>query len=391
MRVLFASHASDLRGGAEQSFLELVAALHLDGRVEVVAVTPCEGQFADALRAEGVEVHCARTPHWASSGPNHFSRPLPLRGLDERARRVARMVRRTPAWIRLVHTLALDVVVTSTAVTVMPAIAAAVTRTPHVWWLQEFVTRDHALEYVIGERASQWLVGLLSSEIVANSRAVASHFSPPVDPKRVHVVHYAIEPSSITPNTFAPGRLRLAMLGRLVPRKGSELAIRALGHLRDEAFSVDLRLVGHGEGAYVDHLRSVAKSLGVQHMVEFVGFTPRPEQELERANVVLMCSDAEAFGRTTAEALVNGRPVIGSRSGGTVELVDDGVDGFLFPPGDARALADAVRILGNDPGRLDAMSRSAVERNRGRFPVDGEVDAFLEVLTAAASKARRRA
>jgi glycosyltransferase involved in cell wall biosynthesis len=389
MRVLFASHASDLRGGAEQSFLELVAALHLDGRVEVVAVTPYEGQFADALRAEGVEVHCAPTPLWVVIGSNHFSGPLRLGGLGQRGRRVAGMVRRTPAWIRLVRAVAPDVVVTSTAVTVMPAIAAAVLRTPHVWWLQEFVTRDHALEYVIGERASQWLVGVLSSEIVANSRAVASHFSPPVDPRRMHVVHYAIEPRSIASNASAPGRLHLAMLGRLAPQKGSELAIRALGHLRHEPFSVDLRLVGHGNGEYIDHLRSVAKNLGVERMVEFVEFTTRPEQELERANVVLMCSEIEAFGRTTAEALVNGRPVIGSWSGGTVELVDDGVDGFLFPPGDARALADAVRILGKDPERLDAMSRSAIQRNRDRFPVDGQVDAFLEVLTAAAKAGRR--
>jgi glycosyltransferase involved in cell wall biosynthesis len=390
MRAIFASHQSGMTGGAEQSFFDLVTALHHDGRVRVIAATPREGALADSLRAEGVPVHCLPTPLWAPFGLQSFRSRLPFHGLERRARRVLGMARWTPAWVQLFRNVAADVVVTSTATPVLPAIAAALTRIPHVWWIQEFVTRDHGLKYVFGERASQRMIAVLSTEVVVNSCALAHHFSPPVDQRRMHVVRSAIEPSAITPNAIVPGEVRLLLLGRLVPSKGTELAIRALKYLREEPFAVTLRVVGRGGDQYLEHLRSVARNMGVYDMVEFAEFTTQPEQEIERANMLLMCSDDEAFGRVTAEALVNGRPVIGTRSGGTVELVADGFDGLLFAPGDSRALANAIRTLGSDTDLLAAMSRNAIERNRRRFSTEEELKGFINVLVAATGTKRSR-
>jgi glycosyltransferase involved in cell wall biosynthesis len=387
MRALFASHGATA-GGAEQSFFEIVSALHRDGRVRVVAASPADGPLTDSLRDEGIAVHCLHTPLWVPLGPDPFRSRLPFHGLDRRARHLLSMARWTPAWVQLVRNVAPDVVVTSTATPLLPAVAAASTRTPHVWWIQEFVTRDHGLEYVIGERASQRLIGLLSTEVVANSRAVAHHFSPPVNQRRMRVVASAIEPSAIAPNAIVPGELRLLLLGELIPTKGVELAIRALEYLCDETFVVTLRLVGPCPSGdqYLEHLRCVARNIDVYDLVEFAPFTTQPEREIELANVVLMCSNEEAFGRVTAEALVNGRPVIGARSGGTVELVADGFDGLLFPPGDAVALADAIRVLGSDPASIATMSRNAIERNFRRFSVEEEVNGFVDVLNAATQR-----
>ena len=54
---------------------------------------------------------------------------------------------------------------------------------------------------------------------------------------------------------------------------------------------------------------------------------------IEQADIGLTCSRNEAFGRTTVEALLMGKPVIGTNTGGTVDLISDGVDGLLYPPG----------------------------------------------------------
>jgi glycosyltransferase involved in cell wall biosynthesis len=103
-----------------------------------------------------------------------------------------------------------------------------------------------------------------------------------------------------------------------------------------------------------------------------------------------MCSDAEAFGRVTVEALKSGRPVIGTRSGGTPELICDGVNGFLFEPGNARQLAAALRRLASEPGLLERLSNNASVGTRDRFTLDGYVEEFVDVLSAAAARGSDR-
>ena len=102
------------------------------------------------------------------------------------------------------------------------------------------------------------------------------------------------------------------------------------------------------------------------------------------ANVVLMCSQNEAFGRVTVEALKSGRPVVGTRSGGTPELITDGIDGFVFEPGSAPALAAALRRLAGDPELLALMAERASTGVEDRFTTEREVDLFVDVFTAVA-------
>jgi glycosyltransferase involved in cell wall biosynthesis len=87
-------------------------------------------------------------------------------------------------------------------------------------------------------------------------------------------------------------------------------------------------------------------------------------QKLDEATVLVLPSRSEGLGRVIIEALCRGRPVIGSRVGGIADLVEDGVNGILVPPGDTKALADAlVRVLSNRSlvERLTEAARSSVD------------------------------
>ena len=122
---------------------------------------------------------------------------------------------------------------------------------------------------------------------------------------------------------------------------------------------------------------------------ELVEFTTTPHAEIEWTNVVLTCAIDEAFGRSTAEGLKAGRPVIGARSGGTREIVTDGLDGILFEPGDVEGVARAMQQLALDPQQLHEMASAAQARNRARFEIDGEVAGVADVLAQAAPRERR--
>jgi glycosyltransferase involved in cell wall biosynthesis len=97
------------------------------------------------------------------------------------------------------------------------------------------------------------------------------------------------------------------------------------------------------------------------------------------ADLVILPSVAEAFGLAITEALYIGTPVVATRVGGIPEIVDDGVDGVLVPPGDSVALADAIADLLNDPARLKGMVGAGREKVLNRFRFENMVRAYEEL------------
>ena len=88
---------------------------------------------------------------------------------------------------------------------------------------------------------------------------------------------------------------------------------------------------------------------------------------MNTADVVLMCSRREAFGRVTVEGMKLGKPVIGTRSGGTPEIVQDTETGFLYAPGDAQELAARIGELYANRAVRDSMGAKACLCARKRF------------------------
>lgn len=380
IRAVFASHGETLSGGAERTLLEGVRGLAADGRVEPLVTVPAEGPLAAALRESGIRVMVVPTPLWTPYESGAFTAPTRLGGFGRRARVMARTLRHSGEWLRMLRAERPDVVVTNTVTAASPALAAKALRIPHVWMIHEFLTLDHGLDYALGEPLSQRAVGGLSARVIVNSRAVARHYARRVPPRKLVVAYPAVDVPRVAPNDFESEHLRLLLLGRQTRSKGSLLAIKALGLLRDSPSPPVLRLVGWVSDEFRAELEVLAEELGVADRVEIAGATDEPFAAIEWANVLLMCSDHEAFGRVTVEAIKSGRPVIASRSGGTAEIVTDGENGLLFDSGDAAALAVAVDRLALDRGLLRALSDRALEGNRDRFGTEEHVSIIIGVL-----------
>jgi glycosyltransferase involved in cell wall biosynthesis len=268
-------------------------------------------------------------------------------------------------------------------------VASALVGIPHVWWIKEFIGPDHGLSYALGEALSQRLIGWLSRMVVFNSHALATYYSPWINRGKVDVIVQGVDPPVVGPNRVEPGCLRVLLLGRQTATKGTELAVRAVGVLKNESFTVSLRLVGPIETDYRGYLEGIAGEFRIRDRVEFIDFTSTPETHLEWSNVVLMCSFKEGFGRVTAEALKSGRPVIGTRSGGTMEIIADEVDGLLWQAGSVDELSSALRRVGSDPKLLERMSGNARTGSVSRFRLDDEVDRFVSLLVSVAKDSDR--
>lgn len=136
--------------------------------------------------------------------------------------------------------------------------------------------------------------------------------------------------------------------GRLDVEKGVEHLIRAFVEVRHSAPRAKLRIAGRGPER--DRLVALARELGVEDAVSFLGWLlPNEiESELSRAWVLVAPSLwAEPFGLVALEAIVRGVPVIATSIGGFAETVEESVSGFLVPNGDIGALANRMAAIAN--------------------------------------------
>jgi glycosyltransferase involved in cell wall biosynthesis len=173
-----------------------------------------------------------------------------------------------------------------------------------------------------------------------------------------------------------PDQPLVVTVGRLLAAvKGQDVVVDALAALRAAVPNARLALVGDGSDRA--QLESRARRLGLAEHVLFAGMRSDVPVWMAAADVVAVPSRSEAFGLVAAEAGRARRPVVGSRVGGLVEIVEEGASGALVPPGDAAALAAALAGLLTDPARAAAWGERGHAIARERFSIEGYWRALL--------------
>ena len=233
-------------------------------------------------------------------------------------------------------------------------------------------------------------MGWLSKACIANSEAVAREYSAHLRGTPLSVVYnsVALEPAEreMPSDTLwrQEGALRCVLVGRLQPQKGQEEAVRAMAALRELRVPAELLLVGDEDPEFRDYIDRLVGELDLTDRVHVHGFSEEPIQLMRSADVLLMCSRREAFGRVTVEAMKLGKPVVGARSGGTPELVKEGETGYLYTPGDAAELAARIRDLYVEPWICESMGAEGRRQADERFSPErygADVESILHRVT----------
>jgi glycogen(starch) synthase len=231
-------------------------------------------------------------------------------------------------------------------------------------------------------RAADWTTG------VSGAVLRAAHALVPEIVERSSVLYSGAEPAPLVAGHSPHEQPRLLCLGRLVPDKGFDLALRAFATLADHFPTV--RLVIAGDGPQRDELEGLAVALRIRERVDFLGWVPseRVHVVLDAASLVLMPSRREGLPLVAIQAAQMARPVIAARIGGLPEIVAHGETGLVVPPGDSAALAQAVRGLLEHPAEAARMGRAATRRSAELFGWErylDEVGALYEAVIARAS------
>ena len=240
----------------------------------------------------------------------------------------------------------------------------------------------------------------MATLVVATSRGVARRFW--WSPAKVRVV-----PNGIDLERFAPRApsvtLRAALqlptsaplavsVGRHVPEKGYRHLIDAAARLEQTRPGVHWVLVGDGE--LRSELEAQSRRLDLASRVHFTGSRSDVADLLALADVFVLPSESEGFGRVLVEAMAMARAIVATNVGGIPDIVLDGETGVLVEPANAVALAHAVRGLLDDPARAARLGAAGRRRAESTFSVGAHVDGvervYHEVLGRGAPEARRR-
>lgn len=216
-----------------------------------------------------------------------------------------------------------------------------------------------------------------------------------IDPSRVVPIYDPVDERLYHPMDRTSARARfgyrddevvLVHHGILHPNKGNDRILRALAEVRGRLPNLRFLLVG--DGPEFANLKALAQELGIQDIVQMTGWLPRPED----VNVALNAGDIGLVMRVGHQsddfhmtgALVHnmavGLPILAARLGGVSEVVEEGVNGFLFPPDDMQRFAECLERLAKDPALRTRMGAAALRSAREHFELETVVQKTVEAL-----------
>ena len=204
-----------------------------------------------------------------------------------------------------------------------------------------------------------------------------------VDSERVVVIHNGIDQAAFaagaTPSPRYKKTFVVGYVGRLSKEKGLSTLLQAVKIARDVI--PNLRVILVGDGSEKSDLRWLAKNIGIDSLVQFVGWQEQPAKWLVNFDLVVLPSTRrEAFGIVLLEAMALGKPVVASRVGGIPEVVEQNKTGLLVEAGNHEMLAQAIINLYNQPDSLKQFGENGRNRALEFFSLAKMLNKFDELL-----------
>jgi glycosyltransferase involved in cell wall biosynthesis len=368
MTILFVHSTADLYG-AGRCLLRMSCRLTQEGN-QVVVILPHDGPLKDKLEQSGVRVKIHRDLSVISR-----KQLRTISGMWCLFWRIPLSVLRV---LREIISCRPDVVHTNTSLILSPAVAARLARVPHVWHVREFFSEFPKLW-----KCYQQLICLLADRVVCVSRAVATQFTTSRGRAKILVIHDGFPQREFEPvgeeriSRFKEqfqinGGPLIGVVGRIkFKRKGQEVFVHAVALLKERFPEARFAVVGSpypGNEEHLERLVQLIHELGVTEQVIYTGDVEDIKAALSSLDIcVLSSAQPEPFGGVVIESMALGKPVVGTRIGGTVEQIDDGVTGILVAPNNPVELATAIDKLLSNPALCREMGTRAREAFLNRF------------------------
>jgi len=235
-------------------------------------------------------------------------------------------------------------------------------------------------------RISKWLAKYVDAVICVSNAVHRNLVDQGVTPKKYKTIYDGIdleEENSIGTKESCRARWGLppdlpvvGIVGTIQRWKGHHEVISAIKKVKEKIPDIKCVIVGGiYDPIYENELRHLAETLNLKDNIIFLGYQSDTLSVMNAMDVVVHASILpEPFGRVLIEAMSLGKPVIATKAGGPLEIIEDQVSGLLVLPGDSGALAEAIIQLLINPSRTAEMGRSSRERVEKMFPLKSTIE-----------------
>lgn len=278
---------------------------------------------------------------------------------------------------------------TNSSTTPVGIYLALILQLPHIWHIRELGKPDYNLTYDFGKKYFSYFMRK-SDVIICISEFVRKNiFKKELD--NVLVINNAVFAESDLIELSnqevvqKKNEFTFLMLSIVHPAKGIHDAIEALGKVKSQSHNVKLIICGNDEDKkYRTYLDELVTKLELNENVSFQGFVEKPSEMYKLSDAVIVCSRNEAWGRVAAEAMIFEKPVIGYKSGGTLEIIIDKVNGLLY--GNISELASCMKLVMHDKEFAKELTSNAKISALKKYSQFDYVEKIYQVISKVAKK-----
>ena len=367
--------------GAPHCQYEIATKLKEKGVIDPVIFSPTDGPLRQMYEAREIQVEVGEHPLTSLVDSSDYQK------------RIAEFARQIKEWN-------VDLVYGITVLTFYAIEAARYLDLPSIWNPRESEPWQTYFDFLPREVAHRALhCFAYPYKVVFDSNASRQAWQPLNSHHNFMTIHNGLDRERLDaalrqrPRDIArrklkisPGELAVLLVGTVCERKGQIDLVKALGRLDDrQAKRIRCLIVGDRSGAYSDRLRKAVSSLPFSRRsrIKIIPETSDLALYYAAADIFVCCSRIESFPRVILEAMAVGLPIITTPVFGIAEQVQDNVSALFYPPGDAKALAEVIVRLIEDP-----LLRQRLAENTGcaldaLIDFDSMIDAYAQVFREA--------
>ena len=361
MKILYVG-ADALVCGAGYSMIKLIEELKANG-CDVVPVVR-QGNSEQVLTEKNISHYIVNAQSWTLS--NSYSPPKRIViGIVKYLMNIKCYFQ----YLKIIQKEKPDIIHINALTTYPIAQAAVKTKTPFVWHIREMLEEDFNISF--WNKRFAYSLMKKATYFIAISKCVESKYQKIVGNK-IRCIYNGVDRQQFynaEHEIFKNNSIIITMAGRINENKGQRRCLIDLIPLLNNNPNIILQFAGTGEECKIQELKEICqKNHLLDSQVRFLGFVKDMGKLWSETDISIVYSKCEAFGRVTVEAKMAGALVVGYKSGGTIELIEDGKTGYLFDDhivslGDAvtKALTDkhkSIRMAMEGRNQVESMFTS---------------------------------
>lgn len=210
----------------------------------------------------------------------------------------------------------------------------------------------------------------------------------PIRASKIQVIYNGIKTSDFQqPHSdalrqqFSWGRdeVIVGSLGNIRTAKGYDILLQTASLLKSSLTPFRFVIAGQGKPGLYERLLTLRAELGLEEVVQFIGFNDEPPEFLANLDLFLLSSTSEGFSLATIQAMASGVPVVVTRSGGPEEIVTHGENGWMVEVGSPEAIAAALEVLATDPALCQQLAIAGRAHALAAFDIEAMLASYEKI------------